>query len=108
MLYLPNYYKSKTGGGGESADSFCLKIDWSNDTDKQIFSFAKVAKCNQIKKICFENLQQEESKEILDYLTENCPEELEAFCFTANTPGCIYGEGDYYLKGIEKVELIYR
>ena len=47
------------------------------------------------------NFESEENKDILNYLINNCPEQLNIFFFNSNNDG--YCSGDYYLKGIQKV-----
>ena len=53
-----------------------------------------------MRKIHFDGIKKEESEEVLEYLVSNCPDKLRIFAFEANYG---FGNGDFYLKGIEKV-----
>ena len=77
-----------------------MQIDWQKDADKQVFALAKAIKCKQMRKIRIENFKSEENKDILNYLINNCPEQLRIFVFDSDANYC---SGDYYLKGIQKV-----
>ena len=81
-----------------------MYIDWNEDTDRQMFSLARAVRYKEMRKIHFDNLKQEENKKILDYLCNNTPETLNIFAFDANH--LVYGSGDFYLEGIEKVDKI--
>ena len=77
-------------------------IYWSKDEDREVFSLAKAVRLREIRKLSFYSMKEEESKELLDYLTSNCPLKLKLFTFDArNTSG--YCSGDFYLEGILKV-----
>ena len=102
-MYLSNFYKSKTSRDGKTGKDFYMKINWSNAADKEVLSLAKTTKLMEMKKIHFENIKKDQSKDVLDYLNDNCPEKLRIFCFDANDK---YGAGDFYIKGIEKVGFI--
>ena len=104
LLYLPSYYKLKTGRDGKSDSEFYMNIDWQKDADKQVFAFAKAVKSKQMRKIEIENFKSEENKDILNYLINNCPEKLRIFRFDSNDKG--YCSVDYYLEGIQKVTLL--
>ena len=58
-----------------------------------------------MKRVNIRNFQEEQNKELLDYLTYNWPDQLRFFCFSANTftDDGDYGWADYYLDGIAKV-----
>ena len=101
-LYLPSYYKLKTGRDGKSGKEFYMYIDWQKDADKQVFAFAKAVKSKQMRKINIWNFKTLENKDILNYLINNCPEQLRIFYFDSNTDKG-YCSGDYYLEGIQKV-----
>ena len=77
-------------------------IDWSQTKDKEVFGIAKATRFREVRKIHFENIEKEESKEVLEYLVSNCPHKLRIFAFDANT---CFGNGDFYVKGIEKVSV---
>ena len=79
-----------------------MKIDWSKASDKEVFGLAKTIRFREVRKIHFVNIDEEESKEALEYLVSNCPHKLRIFAFDASTP---FGNGDFYLKGIEKVSV---
>ena len=55
-----------------------------------------------MRKIHFEGIEKEESKKVLEYLVSNCPHKLRIFAFDADTG---FGNGDFYVKGIEKVSV---
>ena len=80
-----------------------MKIDWSQAKDKEVFALARATRFREAKKIHFDNIDKEESKEVLEYLVSNCPDKLTIFAFDANTSS--FGNGDFYLKGIEKVSV---
>ena len=88
-----------------------MKIDWSEAKDKEVFGLAKATRFREMKKIHFEYIKKEESKEVLEYLLSNCPHKLKIFAFEANTGygmfglSIYYGNGDFYVKGIEKVSV---
>ena len=79
-----------------------MQIDWQKDTDKQVFGLAKAVKSRQMRKISIWNFKTEENEDILNYLTNNCPEQLRIFVFDSDTDEG-YCSGDYYLEGIQKV-----
>ena len=81
-----------------------MKIDWGKDEDREVFLLAKATRFREVRKIHFYNIDTEESKEVLEYLVFNCPDKLRIFAFLANTIG-YFGNGDFYLKGIEKVSV---
>ena len=81
-----------------------MQIDWQKDADKQVFALAKAVKSKQMRKIHIWNFKSEENEDILNYLINNCPEQLRIFLFNSNTGDNEgYCSGDYYLKGIQKV-----
>ena len=106
-LYLPYFYKSKTGRDGKTGKDFYMKIDWSEAKYKEVFGLAKATRFREMRKIHFYNIKKEESKEVLEYLVSNCPQKLTIFAFEANTGlvAMVYGNGDFYVKGIEKVSV---
>ena len=57
-----------------------------------------------MRKIHFTYLQNENSKEVLDYLVDNCPDKLKIFAFDAYTT---FGSVEYYIEGIKKVNIWY-
>ena len=65
-----------------------------------MLGIAKATRFREMKKIDFRAILKEESKEVLDYLVSNCPDKLRIFAFDAHA---CFGNGDFYLKGIEKV-----
>ena len=79
-------------------------IDWRKDTDKEVLALARTTRLREVKKIHFENIEKAESKEVLEYLGSNCPHKLRIFAFDANNYP-YYGNGDFYVKGIEKVSV---
>ena len=81
-----------------------MKINWSEDKDREVLELTKATRLREVRKIHFYNIKVEESKELLEYLVSNCPHELGIFAFDANTAYCI-GNGDFYVKGIEKVSV---
>ena len=79
-----------------------MKIDWSEDKDKEVLRLAKATRFREARKIHFDYIKKEESEEVLEYLVSNCPHKLRIFAFDAN----IYcGNGDFYSEGIEKVSV---
>ena len=78
-----------------------MYIDWREAKDREVFGLAKATRFGEINKIHFEYIY-EESKEVLEYLVSNCPHKLRIFAFDANTD---FGNGDFYVKGIEKVSV---
>ena len=80
-----------------------MKINWSEDKDREVLGLAKATRFREVRKIHFDNILKEESKEVLEYLVYNCPDKLTIFAFDANSGG--YGNGDFYVKGIEKVSV---
>ena len=78
-------------------------IDWSDSVHKDTFNAIRTFKLNEIKKMHFYYIQQDWSKELLDYLTDNWPQKLKVFVINA-TEGI--GDGDFYQKGFEKVSII--
>ena len=100
-MYLPYFYKSRTGRDGKTGKDFYMHIDWSKDSDKEVFGLAKATRFREARKIYFEKIN-DKSKEVLEYLVSNCPDKLRIFGFEANNR---YENGDFYLKGIEKVSV---
>ena len=50
------------------------------------------------------SFEEEQNKDLLDYLTHNWPDQLRLFYFNAFTYiDGLYGSADYYLDGIAKV-----
>ena len=82
-----------------------MKINWGQASDKEVLRLAKATRFREIRKIHFDNIEKEESKEVLEYLVSNCPDKLKIFAFDANTDDEEFGNGDFYLKGIEKVSV---
>ena len=80
-----------------------MYIDWGKDTDKEVLALARTTRLREVKKIHFERIKEEKSKEVLEYLVSNCPHKLSIFAFDAKTS--YNGNGDFYLKGIEKVSV---
>ena len=80
-----------------------MYIDWSKAKYKEVFGLAKATRFREVCKIHFDNIKKEESKEVLEYLEFNCPHKLTIFAFDANYD--VFGNGDFYLKGIEKVSV---
>ena len=78
-----------------------MYIDWEVDGDKKLLALAKDAKIKQMRKIAIYNFKSEENEDILNYLINNCTEQLRIFYFDSNDSG--YCSGDYYLEGIQKV-----
>ena len=56
-----------------------------------------------MRKIQFYEIKEEESEEVLEYLVSNCPDKLRIFAFDSCADMFGIGNGDFYLKGIEKV-----
>ena len=79
-----------------------MKINLSQTKDREVLGLAKATRLGEVRKIHFEYIN-EESKEVLEFLVSNCPDKLTIFAFDANILG--YGNGDFYLKGIEKVSV---
>ena len=79
-----------------------MDIDWRKDEDKEVLALAKATRFREVRKIHFEYIYKEESKEVLEYLVSNCPHKLRIFAFDADT---CFGNGDFYVKGIEKVSV---
>ena len=103
-MYLPYFYKFKTGRDGKTGKDFYMKIDWRKDKDREVFALAKVTRFREVRKIHFGYIGKEKIKEVLEYLVSNCPHKHRIFAFDANTTG-YFGNGDFYLKGIEKVSV---
>ena len=82
-----------------------MLIDWKNKSDKEVFALAKATRFREVSKIHFVYIEEEESNEVLEYLVANCPDKLRIFAFDAETEGYGYGNGDFYVKGIEKVSI---
>ena len=80
-----------------------MAIDWREDKDREVLGLAKATRFRKIRKIHFCNILKEESKEVLEYLVSNCPHKLTIFAFDANTNS--FGNGNFYVKGIEKVSV---
>ena len=81
-----------------------MKIDWRDTKDREVLGLAKATRFREVRKIHFEGIKGEESKEVLEYLVANCPHKLRIFAFEANTD-LLFGFGDFYVKGIEKVSV---
>ena len=79
-----------------------MNIDWSQAKYREVFGIAKATRFREVRKIHFKNIYQEESKEVLEYLVSNCPHKLRIFAFDASYG---IGNGDFYVKGIEKVSV---
>ena len=82
-----------------------MYIDWREDKDREVFGLAKATRFREARKIHFVNIYQEESKEVLEYLVANCPDKLTIFAFDTSTNYVGFGNGDFYVKGIEKVSV---
>ena len=83
-----------------------MKINWSEAKDREVLGIAKTTRFREMKKIHFDKILKEERKEVLEYLVSNCPHKLTIFAFDADTVYCNnYGNGDFYVKGIEKVSV---
>ena len=80
-----------------------MLIDWQLDGDKKLLALAKDAKIKQMRKIKIYNFKSEENEDILDYLINNCTEQLRIFTFNSSTDVGSYCSVDYYLEGIQKV-----
>ena len=100
--YLPHFYKSNTGRDGKTGKDFYMYIDWREAKDREVLGLAKATRFREVRKIHFNWIESEESKEVLEYLVSNCPHKLTIFAFEANTEN---GNGDFYVKGIEKVSV---
>ena len=79
-----------------------MYINWRKDRDREVLGLAKATRFREVKKIHFEYIGYEESKEVLEYLVSNCPDKLTIFAFDASF---LYGNGNFYVKGIEKVSV---
>ena len=79
-----------------------MKIDWGEAKDREVLELAKATRFREMKKIHFGYINKEESKEVLEYLVSNCPHKLRIFAFDADNG---IGNGDFYVKGIEKVSV---
>ena len=102
-MYVCNFYKSKTGRDGGSGKHFSMYFNWSNSVDKDTFDAIRTVKLNEVKKMHFYNIKQDESKELLEYLTDNWPQKIKVFAINAADG---IGNGDFYQKGLEKVSII--
>ena len=80
-----------------------MYIDWRKDTDKEVLGLAKATRLREVRKVHFDGIEKDESKEVLEYLESNCPKKLRIFAFDANIAD--FGNGDFYVKGIEKVSV---
>ena len=80
-----------------------MYIDWREAKDKEVFLLAKATRFREVRKMHFYNIEKEESKEVLEYLVSNCPHKLSIFAFDAGPYN--FGNGDFYVKGIEKVSV---
>ena len=80
-----------------------MYINWRNDKDREVLALAKATRLREVRKIHFDNINKEKSKEVLEYLVSNCPDKLTIFAFDANIAD--FGNGNFYLKGIEKVSV---
>ena len=86
-----------------------MYIDWSKDKDKEVLALARTTRFREVSKIHFKYIEKEKSKEVLEYLVSNCPLKLTIFAFDADTygyDGNEIGNGDFYVKGIEKVSVL--
>ena len=83
-----------------------MKIDWRQASDKEVLGLAKATRFRKMRKVHFEGIMKEENKEVLDYLMSNSPDKLRLFAFESNTEYEEFGNGDFYLKGIEKVSVL--
>ena len=103
--YLSDFYTSKTGRKGGTGKEFYMEIDWEEDADREVIKLARAVRSRCMKAIWIVNFKEEQNKDLLDYLTHNCPDQLRLFYFSAdtNTDVGMYGWGDYYLDGIAKV-----
>ena len=81
-----------------------MYIDWSETKDREVLGIAKATRFREVRKIHFDNIWKEESKEVLEYLVANCPHNIRIFAFDADI-GYPFGNGDFYVKGIEKVSV---
>ena len=81
-----------------------MYIDWRYDEDREVFKLAKATRFREVRKIHFVGIEKEKSKEVLEYLVSNCPEKLRIFAFEASITA--FENGDFYLKGIEKVSVL--
>ena len=78
-----------------------MDINWEKDADKQVFALAKAVKSKQMRKIEIYNFNSEQNEDILNYLINNCPEQLRIFRLNSSAES--YCSADYYLEGIQKV-----
>ena len=81
-----------------------MKINWRKDEDREVLALAKATKFREVRKIHFDKII-EENKEVLEYLVSNSPLKLIIFAFDAYTGSGLNGNGDFYVKGIEKVSV---
>ena len=79
-----------------------MYINWREDEDWEVFWLAKATRFREVRKIHFDNIKEEKGNEVLDYLVSNFPQKLRIFAFEANIK---FGNGDFYLEGIEKVSV---
>ena len=79
-----------------------MYINWREDEDWEVFGLAKATRFREVRKIHFDNIKEENSNEVLDYIVSNCPQKLRILAFEANIK---FGNGDFYVKGIEKVSV---
>ena len=102
-MYVCYLYKSKTGIDGGTGKKLSMYFDWSNSVHKDAFNAIRTVKLNEVKKMYFEYIKQDWSKELLEYLTDNWPQKLKVFAIDAANG---IGDGDFYQKGLEKVSVI--
>ena len=84
-------------------NNFYLKIDWEQESDREVFNFAKKIKFSEMRTLHFENLKEQKILEILNYLRTDLPNKLNTFAFDANTEEGKYGSSQDYIEGITNV-----
>ena len=84
-------------------NSFYLKIDWQQESDREVFNFAKKVKFSEMRILHFDNLKDQNINVILNFLLSNWPNKINTFVFDANTEEGKYGSIKYYIEGIKKV-----
>ena len=68
-----------------------------------MFAYAHRAKLKEMSIIHFDNLEEQNIEEVLDYLQTNWPDKLKMFAFDANNEEGKYGSANYYIRGIKTV-----
>ena len=102
--YLSDFYSLKTGEDGGIGEEFCMNIDWGRSAHWEVLKLARAVRCRCMKGIRIWSFEEEQNKDLLDYLTHNWPDQLRLFYFNAFTYiDGLYGSADYYLDGIAKV-----